>query len=83
MMLIKLFIENWQGSSYVVNNVNGPHEANYLKLDSSKARNTLNWAPKWNVKKAVKESALWYKAFKNGEDLVAISNNQIREYLEK
>jgi CDP-glucose 4,6-dehydratase len=81
--LVKLFIENWQGSSYVVNNVNGPHEANYLKLDSSKARNTLNWAPKWNVKKAVKESALWYKTFKNGEDLVAISNNQIKEYLEK
>ena len=81
--LVKLFIENWQGSSYVVNNVNGPHEANYLKLDSSKARNTLNWAPKWNVKMAVKESALWYKAFKNGEDLVAISNNQIKEYLEK
>lgn len=27
----------------------GPHEANYLKLDCTKVKETFGWAPKWNM----------------------------------
>lgn len=43
-----------------------PHEANYLKLDISKARMNLKWSPKWSAEKAVEKTALWYKDFYTG-----------------
>lgn len=80
--LVEMFINNWDGSSYENVNVNGPHEANYLKLDSSKARKTFSWKPKWNVKKAVNKTVDWYKEFSNNGDLVFITEKQINEYME-
>ena len=81
-LLVELFIKYWKDVEYCVINENGPHEANYLKLDSSKARNTFNWAPKWNVEQAVKETVEWYKNYRDGNDLVSITNSQIMKYIE-
>lgn len=44
-----------------------PHEANYLKLDISKARMNLKWTPKWSAGKAVENTTTWYKDFYLGE----------------
>jgi CDP-glucose 4,6-dehydratase len=33
----------------------GPHEANFLKLDCSKAKTVLQWKPIWDIKTAVKK----------------------------
>lgn len=79
--LVKMFVSNWEGSKYEFTNVEGPHEAYFLKLDSFKARTTFNWSPKWNVKKAVANTVDWYRAFANNGDLEAITNKQIDEYL--
>lgn len=43
-----------------------PHEANYLKLDISKARMNLKWTPKWRADKAVDITSKWYKGFYAG-----------------
>jgi CDP-glucose 4,6-dehydratase len=40
-----------------------PHEANYLKLDISKARMNLNWTPKWSAGKSVEITTKWYQEF--------------------
>lgn len=37
-----------------------PHEANLLKLDSSKARASLGWRPVWDYATAVLQTATWY-----------------------
>lgn len=79
--LVRLFSEFWCGSSYEYISVNGPHEANYLRLNSDKAKSVLNWKPKWNVKKAVENSVRWYEAYRDGKDLKAITLQQIKEYL--
>ena len=79
--LVELFINNWSDSKYICANINGPHEANFLKLDSTKAKRTLNWEPKWNVNKAVANTVDWYRIFANNGDLEAITNKQIEEYL--
>lgn len=80
--LVELFVRNWEGSAYETANVDGPHEANFLKLDSSKARKTFDWAPKWNAEKAVEKTVEWYKAFDDKKDLTEMTDRQIREYLE-
>ena len=60
-----------------------PHEAGYLKLDCSKARMKLGWAPKYSVAQALEKTMLWYKMFYNGSDeatLRQITLDQIEEY---
>lgn len=56
------------------------HETDILKLNSNKAKKELNWAPKYKLKQAVEETALWYKSYyQNQPGLSAI---QIRNYFE-
>ena len=57
-----------------------PHEANYLKLDSSKARSCLGWAPRWRLSTALEKTLDWHQAWLNQEDMRSITLNQIAEY---
>ena len=57
-----------------------PHEANYLKLDSSKARARLGWAPRWRLDKALDMTVDWHRAWRQGGDMRAASLAQIAEY---
>jgi CDP-glucose 4,6-dehydratase len=45
-----------------------PHEAQSLKLDSSKARARLGWSPTWGLQDALTSIAVWYKAQQSGAD---------------
>jgi CDP-glucose 4,6-dehydratase len=58
-----------------------PHEANYLKLDSNKARTRLAWKPRWSLPTALDQTLAWHRAWHSGQDMRAISLAQIREYL--
>lgn len=60
-----------------------PHEANLLKLDSSKAKNKLGWNPKLSLNEALKITIDWYKEFKNKSDLMEITKKQIEFYTNK
>lgn len=58
-----------------------PHEASYLKLDSSKARSRLNWHPRWRLNTALDKTLVWHQAWCGGGDMHAITLTQIDEYL--
>lgn len=57
-----------------------PHEAHYLKLDSSKAHNLLNWEPRWRLQAALQKTLEWHQAWRNGEDMHALTLSQIAQY---
>ena len=57
-----------------------PHEANYLKLDSSKARAHLGWAPRWRLDKALDMTVDWHRDWQQGGDMQVVSLAQIAEY---
>jgi len=57
-----------------------PHEANTLKLDSSKAKAQLGWRPRWNLEYALGMTLAWHQAWKQGADMAATSLQQIHEY---
>lgn len=59
-----------------------PHEAQFLKLDCSKARNRLDWMPRLPLEKALEWTALWYKAYHAGEDMRGFTEQQITMYQE-
>jgi CDP-glucose 4,6-dehydratase len=57
-----------------------PHEANYLKLDCSKARARLDWYPRWNLEQALGVIVEWHRAYNAGVDMKAFTQAQIQGY---
>ena len=80
--LATLFCEKWGNNLKWINeSENGaPHEANFLKLDSTKIKNTFNWKPKWRIEKAIEKTVEWTKAYSNNEDIISCTDNQIDEF---
>jgi CDP-glucose 4,6-dehydratase len=71
-----------QGATFSIDTNHQPHEANYLKLDCSKAKAELNWIPKWNIETTLKSIVEWNKGFINGENMRIITEQQIEKYFE-
>lgn len=57
------------------------HEANYLRLDCSKARVELQWQPKWRLGQALEKTVEWYRANGLGADMRQVTLGQIDAYL--
>ena len=57
-----------------------PHEANYLKLDISKARTRLDWHPVLRLNDALNLIIDWAKQRQAGADLRKLTLNQINSY---
>jgi CDP-glucose 4,6-dehydratase len=57
-----------------------PHEAGYLKLDIAKARQRLQWSPRWDLESALVHIAKWHRAWRQGEDVRAVCITQFSEY---
>ncbi len=57
-----------------------PHEANFLKLDISKAHQRLEWSPRWSIKTALAKTAAWHQAWLGKKDMKAFCLKQIAEY---
>lgn len=57
-----------------------PHEANDLRLDSSKARRQLNWQPRWRLQTALQKTLEWHDAWRKSEGMRAVTLAQITGY---
>ena len=79
--LADLFCNAWgEGAEWENLSQGGPHEANFLKLDCSRIRSALGWKPRWQVEEAVTNTAKWYQAWLNGDDMEEYTDFQIKEY---
>lgn len=58
----------------------GLHEAHLLKLDSSRAKKILGWAPRWRISDSIAQTASWYKAAAEGQDMYTFSLKQIEGF---
>lgn len=57
-----------------------PHEAGFLKLDISKARQGLGWSPALKLTDALDLVADWNKRYQRGEDCRSVTLDQIEQY---
>jgi len=58
-----------------------PHEAHFLKLDSSKANTMLKWSPIWNIDISLKNTAEWYLNYQEKpKSMQEITLKQIENY---
>ena len=59
-----------------------PHEAHYLKLDSSKSRSQLRWEPRLDLQTALAWTVEWYKGVTDDADARTLCLKQIESYEE-
>ncbi len=55
-----------------------PHEAHFLKLDSTKARTELSWKPVLNFDETISWTADWYRTHQESKELLTLK--QIAEF---
>ncbi len=56
------------------------HEAGILRLDSTKAQMQLGWRPQFSLPAAVDMTVAWYRAQREGRDMAAVTEEQIKDY---
>jgi CDP-glucose 4,6-dehydratase len=57
-----------------------PHEAHYLKLDSSRARGRLGWNPAWGLAEGLDAVVAWYRQLSEQADMRAATLGQIEGF---
>ena len=82
--IVDIFCKKWQKQtgraiSWKEQYDGGPHEANFLKLDCSKAKKQLGYVPIWDIETAIEKVV----EFSTAVDPVACMERQIAEYLSK
>lgn len=76
--IIEHMVNAWNnGASWKLDDEKNPHEANYLKLDISKAKSRLGWQPRWNLATALKQIVDWHHAWLAKRDVQAACMTQI------
>ncbi len=58
-----------------------PHEARLLRLDTAKARETLQWTPLLDFEQTTQWTAQWYRAFAEKNDMLEMTLKQVDRYL--
>lgn len=80
--LVELFVRKWGGGLRWESHYDGgPHEANYLKLDCSKLKDTFCWTPRWNLETAVEMVVEWSKCWMDGGDIRKCMDAEIAAFL--
>ncbi len=79
--VVKNLCEKWgEGADYLIDVGDHPHEANYLKLDCSKARSRLGWSPRWDLQTALPSIVDWVKKYLDRDDVRKVCLQQIEKY---
>ena len=68
------------GAHYEIDKSEQPHEANFLKLDCSKAAMHLKWHPKWRLEQTLEQIVHWHRAWLEGADMQAKCLQEIEKY---
>lgn len=79
--IVEHMVNSWgRGASWRQDDGVHPHEANYLKLDISKAKTRLGWQPRWNLATALEQISDWHQAWMENNDMHLLCLNQIHQY---
>ncbi|WP_415718779.1 CDP-glucose 4,6-dehydratase [Maridesulfovibrio sp.] len=79
--VVELFSSYWEGISVSLDKGKIPHEAAYLGLDCTKARNLLGWSPRLSFEESVFWTANWYRKWRQGSAGYDLCLEQVDKYL--
>lgn len=79
--IVEYFCNKKNRATYSIDKNPQVHEATYLKLDCSKAKNLLKWQPHWSLEKALDSIIEFTDKWQEGEDVRSLCLKHIDEYL--
>jgi len=79
--ILDKMISLWPNAHWSLDDNQNPHEANFLKLNISKAYKQLNWKPIWKLDPTLERIINWHIAWKNKEDVQLLCLTEIKEYM--
>ena len=89
--LVSLFCDKWNTASPVDGlptatwenraEKNAPHEANFLKLDSTKIKSMLGYRPRWHIEECMEKTVRFSKVYLTESDKIPDEmNREIKEF---
>ena len=79
--IVQRIAAQWPGElRWVQDDGPHPHEARYLKLDSSKARAQLGWRPGLDLEATLASIVDWYRELREGGDMRTVTLGQIESF---
>jgi CDP-glucose 4,6-dehydratase len=79
--VIEMMTKRWhRKASWRVVDAEQPHEAQLLRLDCRKAKERLDWSPRWSLEIAIEKTAEWHQAHHAQADMLALSLTQIAQH---
>jgi len=85
--LIALFVSKWNKLNvdnkikYICKKSNGPHEANFLKLDCAKAKRVFKYKSLISINKAIDNTVKFISSYINNGNFKKVINMQIKEFI--
>ena len=71
-----------KGAYYEIDKSQQPHEANFLKLDCSKAATRLKWHPQWRLEYTLEKITTWHRAWLDRKNMKNHCLEEIKDYMQ-
>lgn len=79
--IVQRLVDLWgEGASWEAESGDHPHEANFLTLDTAKARILLGWQPRWSLDRSLESIIDWNRELQKGSSMRAVVIEQIGKY---
>jgi CDP-glucose 4,6-dehydratase len=78
--ILDKMIAKWPSSSWRLDTDSTPYEADFLKLDISKAKSKLGWIPVWELSYTLEKIVGWHQSWLDKKNMQAICLTEIEEY---
>ncbi len=76
-------VERWgKGAGWASASGDAPHETTWLKVDASRARMKLGWAPRLRLAEGLDWTIEWHQRLNAGESARAVTDAQLSRYCE-
>lgn len=74
--IVNYLAQHWKGAAWTLDE-QMRHEAQVLKLDSTKAYEKLGWRSRWSLEESLENIVSWYMSELKGMDMNRLCNEQI------
>jgi len=79
--VVERLVDLWgETARWRLDSVQHPHEATYLKLDCSKAKQLLAWTPKLDLSATLQWIVEWYRGYTQNRNMRELSETQIARF---
>jgi CDP-glucose 4,6-dehydratase len=84
--IVKKLVDLWDGEQSRIQ-YDQPstklHEAHSLHLNWDKSASLLQWRPVFTIDEALSETVKWYRAYQHGDDMYAVCDALLQNYVEQ